>query len=294
VKFRYKLVRFTGYLLAWLPLGVLYLLARFTAFIFHRVAAYRKGVILENLKKSFPEKTDQEILNIARDFYRIFMETMFETVKLLRMDPRFLPARITLKNQEILDQYFKEGRSVIAVGGHYGNWEWMGTGLKALVPFRVIVVYKPLSDPAIDKLMYKIRTTNGSELIPMKKAFREIHSSTVPTFSYLLADQAPNPDNAHWMWFLNQETPVFHGPERIARLTNSVVVFLRIERTGLGKYSVTIQELCADPSSEPEGSITEKHVKALEKQIIENPAPWLWSHKRWKHKRRHENRSDHS
>ena len=286
MKLRYHLVRITGYLLALLPLNALYMLARIAAIIFDRLTGYRKAVIFENLKNAFPEKQEAEIRTIAKRFYRTFLETIFETFKLMLMNPRFLPPRITLINKALLDDYFKAGKSVIAVGGHYGNWEWLGTALKALVPFRVIAVYKPLSDNDIDRLMLRARSINGTELVPMKKAFREIQSGRGPTLSYLIADQAPHPDNAYWTRFLNQDTPVFLGPERIARLTGSAVVFMRLERSRPGHYNVTIQEICADPSAEPEYSITEKHVRALEQQIINEPAPWLWSHKRWKHKRK--------
>ncbi|MBX7202959.1 MAG: lysophospholipid acyltransferase family protein [Bacteroidia bacterium] len=285
MSFSYFLLRISGYLLASLPLWFLYFLARFTAFIFNHVIRYRKEVVLENLKNAFPEKPDDEINAIASRFYRIFLETMFETVKLLRLDPAYLPKHIRLVNKEVLENHFRQGRSVIAVGGHYGNWEWLGTGLKALVPFRVIAVYKPLSNQTVDRLMFRVRSMNGSDLVPIKKAFREIQSSPIPTLSYLIADQAPNPDNAYWTSFLNQETAVFLGPERIARLTNSVVVFLRMRRTARGQYSVYVEELCKEPALVPEFEISEKHIRALENQIIDDPAPWLWSHKRWKHKK---------
>jgi len=286
VKFNYYLVRTIGYLLALLPLRFLYLLARITAWFFQYILKYRKDVVLQNLHNSFPEKHPKEIKDIAVRFYRIFMETMFETIKLLRMDSSYIPGRIQISNPEILQKYYQEGRSVVAVCGHYGNWEWMGTGFNSVIPFQTIAVYKPLSNKAIDRLMFKVRSQNGTKLIPVKNSIRRIQAEPGPICTFLIADQSPGPDNAYWMPFLNQDTPVFLGPERIARLTNSAVVFLNTRRSGIGRYTISLEEICSNPHAEPEGAITEKHVKALEKLIREDPAPWLWSHKRWKHKRR--------
>lgn len=268
-----------------MPIIIVHILANFFAWILHHLISYRKDVIDENLKNSFPEKSKSELREIRKEFYRNFSMILIEIIRLLGFNKRLLPGRVQISNPELLQQIFDEGKSVIAVGGHYYNWEWMGTVLPAIVPFRVIGVYRPLSNKLIDGIMLKIRSINGTNLIPMKSAYREIKLSKQPTLSYLISDQAPSPEQAYWTTFLNQETPVFLGPEKIARGTGNSVVFMRMNRIKKGYYTVQVDMISENPFEEPEFSITEKHVRALESQIIEDPAPWLWSHKRWKHKR---------
>ncbi|MEI6407764.1 MAG: lysophospholipid acyltransferase family protein [Bacteroidota bacterium] len=285
MKFSYYLLRGGGFLIAQIPLFLLYPLSSFLAWFTRVIVGYRKEVVMLNLKTSFPEKSEKELNEIAKDFYLNFTDIMVESFKMLSLNPELIPSRVKLINPELLNKYKKEGRSILAVSGHYGNWEWMGVGLKAVMDMRSLVTYKPLSSELMDRLMKEIRQLNGSELISMQHTFRSIASSKVPVISLLVADQAPHPENAYWTTFLHQDTPVFMGAERIAKSTGHVVVFLAMRRVKRGYYTLEIQELTENPKAEAEYKITEMHLRALERLIIEQPGNWLWSHKRWKHKR---------
>jgi KDO2-lipid IV(A) lauroyltransferase len=285
VKFFYYLLRGGGFLIAQIPLFLLYPLSDFLAWLGANVIRYRKEVVMANLAASFPDKTEKERKEIARGFYRNFSDIMVESFKMLSLNPRMIPRRVSLLNPELLEKYKAEGKSIIAVSGHYCNWEWMGVGLKAVTGMRSLVTYKPLSSEMMDKLMKEIRQLNGSELISMQQTFRSIATSKEPVISLLVADQAPHPDSAYWTTFLHQDTPVFLGAERIAKSTGHVVVFLAMRRVKRGYYTLELQELTQHPKAEPEFNITELHLRALEQLILEQPSNWLWSHKRWKHKR---------
>ncbi len=285
MKFSYYLLRGGGFLIAQIPLFLLYPLSNFLAWFTRVIVGYRKEVVMVNLKTSFPEKSEKELIEIAKDFYLNFTDIMVESFKMLSLNPKLIPSRVKLINPELLNKYKEEGKSILAVSGHYGNWEWMGVGLKAVMGMRSLVTYKPLSSELMDRLMKEIRQLNGSELISMQQTFRSIASSKVPVISLLVADQAPHPENAYWTTFLLQDTPVFMGAERIAKSTGHVVVFLAMRRVKRGHYTLELQELTENPKSEPEFKITEMHLRALERLIIEQPGNWLWSHKRWKHKR---------
>jgi len=285
VNFFYYLLRGGGFLIAQIPLFLLYPFSGFLAWIASDLVRYRRDVVLANLKASFPEKSDRERLKISKGFYLNFTDIMVESFKMLSLNPRLIPSRVKVLNPELLDSYKQQGRSIIAVSGHYCNWEWMGVGLKSVTGMRALVTYKPLSSKLMDRLMKEIRQLNGSELISMQQTFRSIATSKEPVISLLVADQAPHPENAYWTIFLNQDTPVFLGAERIAKSTGHVVVFLAMRRVKRGHYTLEFQELCLDPKAQPEFAITEMHLRALESLIIESPQNWLWSHKRWKHKR---------
>ncbi len=246
---------------------------------------YRKEVVIENLKNAFPEKSQQELDTLYKQFFSHFIDTLIETFKMLEKRPGFLPKHVHITNPELLESYFRAGKSVIAVGGHYGNWEWLGTVLGDITPYKALGVYKPLSNKVIDRVMLSIRSVNHSVMVPMKSIVRVIAKSDQPILTFLIADQAPDPDHAYWTNFLNQDTPVYLGPEKIAKASDHAVVFLAMNLERRGYYSVTVSEISSHPNSAPPHSITEKHVRALENQIIQKPAYWLWSHKRWKHTR---------
>jgi KDO2-lipid IV(A) lauroyltransferase len=119
----------------------------------------------------------------------------------------------------------------------------------------------------------------------MNQIYRAVKTSNVPTITLLVADQAPHPENAYWTTFMHQDTPVFMGPEKIAKSTGYVVVFLAMTRPRRGEYAITVKEVSLDPINEPNFAITEKHLQLLTEEILIHPSCWLWSHKRWKHKR---------
>ena len=281
----YYLLRGFGFLIALLPLRFFYALSTILSWFARAVFGYRKEVVMVNLARSFPEKSEAERKEIARKFYRNFTDTIVEIVKQISLNRKMIPGRVKLKNPEILDKYHKEGKSVIAVAGHYCNWEWLAAALPVITPYQSVAVYKPLTSKVINKIMFKIRSINDLDLAPMATIYRYMKTRKNPLLTILVADQAPAPEFAYWTTFLNQDTPVFTGPEKLARATGHVVVFLAMQKERRGRYFVTVHELSANPASEPAFAITEKHVRALENQIKEAPEFWLWSHKRWKHTR---------
>lgn len=281
----YYLIRGGGFILGQIPLFILYPLSDFLAWFTSDVIRYRYNVVQENLRNAFPDMIESERKKLSRKFYVNFTDVLVESFKMLSRNPKLIPSRVKIINPELLQNYQQAGRSIVAVSSHYGNWEWMGVGLQELTGIRCLITYKPLSSPLMERLMKEVRQLNGGELVSMQQTFRAVSSSKTPVLSLLVSDQAPHPDNAYWTNFLHQDTPVFLGAERIAKATNSVVVFIAMRRVERGHYTLEFEELTKDPKSEAEFSITEMHVRTLEKLIFEYPSNWLWTHKRWKHKR---------
>ena len=281
----YYLIRGGGFIVGQIPLFILYPLSDFLAWFTSDVIRYRYSVVQENLRNAFPELSELERKKLSKKFYVNFTDVLVESFKMLSRNPKLIPSRVKILNPELLSNYQKAGRSIVAVSSHYGNWEWMGVGLPTLTGIRCLLTYKPLSSPMMERLMKEVRQLNGGELVSMQQTFRAVSSSKTPVLSLLISDQAPHPENAYWTNFLHQDTPVFMGAERIAKATNSVVVFIAMRREKRGFYTLEFHELTKDPKSEKEFAITEMHVRALEKLIFEDPSNWLWTHKRWKHKR---------
>lgn len=287
-KFFYYLSLPIIYFFSILPFPVLYFYSNICFFVIYHVIGYRKNVVSNNLQNAFPEKSPQEIQKITKKFYRHLCDVLFETIKLFTISKKQLLKRCTFKNSEILEKYYNEGKHVILTLGHYGNWELGGLVLPLLIQNTAYTLYKPLSNSYYDKLMQKMRSRFGTKLISMQESLRKIISiSRTKDYSIIafIADQTPMPESAFWFDFLNQDTPVFKGAEQIARKLDLPVVFASIRKIKRGFYEVHYFSITENSEVTDEMEITKKFTNKLEKEIVKEPAFWLWSHKRWKHKR---------
>ncbi len=276
------------YLVSLLPFPILYLLSDTVYLLLYHVAGYRRKVVEENLRNAFPEKSEQEIRKISSRFFRYLCDLFLETFKTLTISKKSMVKHCSFHPDTIalFSKLSQEGKSAILVMGHQGNWEWAGNTFSILCPQQLYVIYHPLANPHFNNLIYKMRTRFGTKLIAMQDTFRDMLSNRKEiNATAFIADQTPNPNNAHWMTFLQQDTPVFKGTEKIAQKLNQPVVFVSVQRVKRGYYTVMAEVLFMQPANTQDGEITEAHTRRLEEDIIAQPATWLWSHRRWKHKR---------
>lgn len=273
------------YLVSWLPYSMLYLLSDVLYFVLFILTGYRKKIVLENLRNSFPDKSEHEILVIAKNFYSYLCDTMMESVKNFTISPAEAKRRCTFKDSSIFDKYYAENQSIVIVMGHFGNWELSGLSMALSHPFPLQVIYHPLTNPYFDNLFSKMRARFGTKLIAMNNTFKEmVKSKGDLTATVFIADQTPhNAFAAYWTRFLCQETGVFEGPEKIAKKMNYPVIFAAVKRIKRGYYEVHLDLLVQDSANTKYGEISELHTRKLEQDILEQPETWLWSHKRWKH-----------
>jgi len=273
--------------LALLPLPVFYFFADILYYFVYYLLKYRRGTVYSNLTKAFPEKSKKEIATIQKAFYHHFSDFLVESLKTIQLNKSQLARRFRFVNPELFTQYYEQGKSVVLVSGHYGNWEWM-VHIQEKVRHRFYAIYKPLKNKQHDQLIKKIRGKYDSvdQLIPMNDVFRYIinfEKEKQPVIVWFLADQSPPVDYPFWTNFLNRETPFYNGPEKIARKFDFPVVYLSITKTGRGYYEAEFKTLCEQSAGTKPDEITRLVVKALEAEIKNHPENWLWSHKRWKH-----------
>lgn len=277
------------YLISILPFPVFYLFSDFVYFLLYRIIGYRKKVVYENLKNSFPEKTHAELKEIERKFYRYLCDLFLETLKTLTIskEEAIKRCRFNESTVRVFKELHEQKKSCILVMGHFGNWEWAGNSFSLINPQQLYVIYHPLSNKHFDRLMYNMRTRFGTKLYAMKDTMREmIKNRNEINATAFIADQTPSPEGAYWTTFLHQDTPVFWGTEKIAQKLNFPVVYVTVNRIKRGYYEVNTEYLVTNPKDTKEGEISELHTKKLEKDILKQPEIWLWSHRRWKHKRR--------
>ncbi|MEL7120688.1 MAG: lysophospholipid acyltransferase family protein [Bacteroidota bacterium] len=278
------------YIISLLPFRVLYLLSDGMYLFIYKLLGYRKKVVGENLRKSFPEKTEQEIQQIQSQFYRYFCDLILETLKTLTIQPKVLMKRVTFENGQVYEQFLKKNQSVIVVMGHLGNWELGGARFSQTGYHQLYVIFHPLANKYFDKLLYHMRIRLGNKLYSMKETFKGmIKNRKEVTATAFIADQTPQPQDAYWTTFLNQETPVFRGTAKIARKLKYPIIYVSIHRIKRGYYQVNNELLLEDPTQLSEDEISELHTRRLESDIVESPAFWLWTHRRWKHKKPNSN-----
>ena len=241
------------------------------------------------MENAFPEKSIAEINKLVPAFYHNLCDIILETLKLLTLDVTELRKRVKLNNIGIIDPYVAAGKPVLVLGSHLANWEWaLNAGV---VNFNVPLdgIYKPLSNEFFDWLMLRLRTHLGAHLVPMKDTLRDfMRRKNIPRVISMLSDQTPpRGEIQFWTTFLNQETPFFVGGDKLAASFKYPVMFLGAHRVKRGYYEFTF-ELLSDLSAFPveeEFPITERYARKLENWIRQYPADYLWSHRRWKHKK---------
>ena len=280
-----KVKFFPFYIISFFPMPVLYVLSDLSFMILFYLIKYRRSVVKDNLVKSFADKSKQEITMLERKFYKHFCDVIFETLKGLTISKKQINKRIRIKNMDFFERCYHEQKSILFYAAHQGNWEWLSF-LTLYVPFKVITLYKPLSNKYFDELMKTIRERPGTMCIESKKGYRKILESMKSNqliVSAIIGDQSPAREGAKcWLNFLNQKTAFIIGAERIIERTNQVVVFPSFKRIRRGYYEIEIKEINVHYGNAECYRLVEQYSIVLEKTIKESPDMWLWSHRRWK------------
>ena len=295
MKVLYYVVYALFYLLSLLPLSIHYVISDVLYFILYRIVRYRRTIVRKNLSSSFPEKSEAELLQIERDFYHFFCDYLVETVKMLTISHDELTRRMVFKGTETVEQIVSEGQSCAVYLGHYCNWEWISSLPLWVTPeAQCGQIYHPLENREIDRLFLKLRQRMGATCIPMAESLRYIigfQQQKRPVIVGYISDQVPLWTSIHhWCNFLNHDTPVLSGTERIARKLNHAIFYLDVHRVRRGYYEAEFKLVARNPKSMPEFALTDTYFRMLEDTIRQAPAYWLWSHNRWKRTREEFNR----
>jgi KDO2-lipid IV(A) lauroyltransferase len=272
--------------LSLMPLGFLYILADTLYLLIYHVFGYRKKVVRENLRNALPERKLEEIITIEKTFFRYLASLILEVVKAKSISKKQLEKRVKFKNKDLVEAYLKNNESVIFCSSHYGNYEWVCMAIGLAFSAQHYPIYKPVSNKSFDDWFLKMRSKFGNRMVSMRQTLRTIQASkeqlTLFTFG---SDQAPSKDDSqYWTTLLHQDAAIQLGVEKIARKTNRPLFYLKTSYVKRGYYEVDCIPVCLAPAETKEFEITEMHTRLLEDLIREEPAYWLWSHRRWKYK----------
>lgn len=269
-----------------LPLRAMYFISDYLVYpVLYRVLGYRKKVVRENMRRVFPDKTEAERQEIERKFYHYLSDLFMETVKGFTLSEKELARRVAFTNLEVLQQMYRENPGLVLTLGHVGNYEWLAQYVPWASGTRVGVPYRKFTNPYFDEAFRVSRERGGGILFHTQNTFDFIRREKGKYVLALANDQSAPAEKSYWVKFLNQDTSFFEGTEKIARQLKFPVLFVDIRVPERGKYSITFVPITYDPGKEPLGAILGEHARLLEENIYHAPEYWLWSHKRWKHKK---------
>jgi len=275
------------WLISILPFRLFYLFSDFVYFLVYRVIGYRKRVVRENLLLTFPNLSDAERKNIEKKFYQHMCDMFLETIKTMSISAEEMDKRFQVTNIELVQDYAKKGKSVILVASHYASYEWLLT-INKKIGFQGVAIYKKVANAYFDKLVRKIRSKYGTELIETRKAIPTMAQNQrdgILSMYGLASDQSPKLDRIfHSMKFMGIEVPVHTGAEMLAKKYDLSVIMVKVKKIARGYFEATFLSIADNPNDYENFDITEKYLREVEQQILEAPEYYLWTHKRWKHR----------
>jgi Kdo2-lipid IVA lauroyltransferase/acyltransferase len=287
-KIGYYLLRATTWIIHLFPLRLNYIFSDFLYLIIYYIVRYRRNVVSKNLLNSFSGKSIKERKVIEKKFYHHLCDTFIETLYYDRISFEEAKDRVKFLNPELPIHYLDQGRPVVVYLGHYNNWEWF-SNWPLYTNHRFYAIYKKLQSKAFGRFFYNLRSRLGAIPLERSDTFRQLMGDAqkgIPTLSAFIFDQTPRIyEIQYWTTFLNQDTAVVVGAEKVARKLNAVVVTVHPRKIRRGYYEVEYFLVTENAKDTEKFEITEKCTRFLEKIILEKPEYWLWSHKRWKHKR---------
>jgi KDO2-lipid IV(A) lauroyltransferase len=266
---------------------VLYGIGRLFYLLGYRVFKYRREVVYTNISGSFPDWSEEQVEAQVRKFYRYFFDSMAESIKLFSMAERETVVRCRVDNPELVAEYAAAGRSVIAMGAHYSNWEIAALSFPSQIPGMTIMgIYSPLKNEVLDNLIFANRNRTGTYLVSRRAVDEYFEEDPVrPALDFFIADQSPSNaawNKLHWTHFLSRTTSFLMGPERYAVRYDRPVFYMSLRMEKRGHYVAKLHLVTATPKETEPGFITERFVRILEGEIQHDPTPWLWTHRRWK------------
>ena len=284
----YHLLSFFLKLLSYTPFCVLYVLSDCLFYLLYYVVRYRRRIVRKNLTESFPEKSEQEIIQIEKKFYQYFTDQVLESCKMATISSEEMSKRMKFTNIEDANAVLRSGKTISLYMGHYGNWEWVSSIPLCLEPNVLAVqIYHKLRNENIDRLLLYQRERMGAISVEMRKTARyitQLKTANKVSIIGFIADQSPRKRDArHFIPFLNHQTPVLTGTEKIIKHYGFEAWFLDMKRVKRGFYEARLIRMHDAPQSLPDFELTTIYYQMLEQMIKERPELYLWTHNRFKH-----------
>ncbi|HEX8563330.1 MAG TPA: lysophospholipid acyltransferase family protein [Flavobacterium sp.] len=272
-----------------LPFRILYVFSDCAYILVYYIIRYRRATVRNNLALALPHLTPKERLIIEKKSYHHLCDMFLEMIKTMTISENEMSRRFRFTNLELYTNLEKRQKSIALLCGHYASYEWV-ISMNQHITFNGYAIYKRIANIHFDKLVRDIRSRFKANLITTKETIPTIQENEqkgVRGVYGFASDQSPKASKAyHWANFMGIRTPVHTGAEMLAKRFDMNVVFLRVKKVKRGFYEATFEEIVDNPREVPNYGITDMFLKVVEQQIHEAPEFYLWTHKRWKHKKK--------
>jgi KDO2-lipid IV(A) lauroyltransferase len=279
------------WLISILPFRVLYIKSSFISFIFYYIIGYRKKMVLDNLKIAFPEKSGKELKSIRRKFYRHFVDVFMEMIKSFTISKKTLAKHYKYTNIELFDELYKDEKSIVLVGSHYANWEWI-IGLSAHVKYKSYAAFTRVNNKYFNKKVLHSREKFGAKFIKTSSIISTMdknNKENIQSLYGLLSDQSPQLKKTHyWSEFFGVKVPIHTGAEMLAKKYNMNVVYIHTKKVKRGYYETTFELITDDVKKYSNYELSDVFLRKIEQQILQKPEHYFWTHNRFKHKDKYE------
>lgn len=276
------------WLISKLPFAALYRLSDLCYVIVYHLIGYRKKTVRDNLALALPHLSPAERLSIEKKSYRHLCDMFLEMIKTISITRKEIDERFVFTNMHVYLDLEKQQKSIALMAAHYASYEWV-ISMNRIITFTGYAIYKRIANKYFDRLVRRIRSRFKAELISTKETIPTIvHNQSLGKLGVygFASDQSPKAEKAlHWAKFMGVETPVHTGAEMLAKHYDMNMIFLRVEKIRRGYYQATFEPLADDPREVPNYQISDEFIKRVEQQILAAPEYYLWTHKRWKHRR---------
>jgi len=272
-----------------LPFRILYVFSDIVYVLVYHIIGYRKKVVRDNIAMALPNISEKERLNIEKKFYHHLCDMFLEMMKTMAISEKEMNKRFVFTNLELYTALEKKQKSIAVMIAHYATYEWV-ISMNRKIEFEGFAIYKKVNNKYFDKLVRNIRSKfkatliTTSQTIPVIKENESLGHRGVYGFA---SDQSPQQSKAfHWQKFMGIETPVHTGAEMLVKRFDMNVIFLRVKKVKRGYYEATFELMFDNPKEVPDYQISDEFLRRVEKQIYEAPEYYLWTHKRWKHRKK--------
>lgn len=271
-----------------LPFSLFYAFSDCVYFLIYRIFKYRKKTVRRNLELALPNLTRLERDIIEKKFFKHLCDMFLEMIKTMNISEKEMNKRFVFKNIEVYKELEEKGKSIAILASHYASYEWM-ISINKHMKFNGYGIYKKIANPHFDKLVKDIRSKFKAYLITTKETKPTIEFNKVNnilgSFGFA-SDQTPRLDvNNHWFTFMGIETPIHIGAEVLAKRYNMNMITLSVKKVKRGFYEATFTNPIENVNQIPDFKISEQFIQSVEAEIMQAPEYYLWTHKRWKHKK---------
>jgi KDO2-lipid IV(A) lauroyltransferase len=276
-----------GWALAQLPLDFRLWVGRRLGDLAHWALWGRRGVARQNLALAFGrERTARELDCLCRQSFRQLGMTLAEACALLFTAPTSVLSRVQVEGMEHLTSAMAQGKGVLILTAHFGNWELLAAS-HSMTGFPRSVVGRPLDHPFLDRLAVRLRVGSGAEFIDKRRALSEVLSALRrQRMVGIVLDQNASRREGVFVPFFGVPASTSKGLALLALRTGAPVVPVFIHREPGGRHRVIVDPAVPlSPTGDRDRDVVEAtaaFTRIIEAKVRQHPEQWFWLHRRWK------------